>query len=239
VHPIDVDKDIKFRLPNDCVRDMHDTTITSLLLGVLALSTTLVSPFSGSLVVVAAADAATTTTTSGGRLVRKPKKRCADPLGAVLRIMDCIVAQDVNCTAAGYHPDFVKSHNGVRTNDTSGIHTPAFWTGAFTLVTFDLNIDFTSQDKRKDQQQVSIRYVESVVTTNGVNLGFPRPLSTFPFNQTFIQHEHAVVTVGCKCQMVEWDQYGDTAEQKAVTQVVDALVAVLGEGGGPREGPSP
>lgn len=193
---------------------MHDSTITSLLLGILALATTLVSPFSGGLVVVAAVDAAATTT-GGDKLVRKPKKRCSDPPGAVLRIMDCIVAQDVTCAAAGYHPDFVKSHNGIRTNDTSGIHTPAFWTGAFILVTFELNIDFTSEDKHKDRQQVSIRYVESVVTTNEVNLGFPRPSSIFPFNQTFAQHEHAVVTVGCRCQVVEWDQYGDTAEQKS------------------------
>lgn len=161
--------------------------------------------------------------------------RCADPLGAVLRTIDCITTQkDAYCAAAGYHPDFVKFHNGVLTNDTSGIHLSPFWDNVFGVAALQLDINFTGVDKDKDRQQVSLRYVETVIFTDGANLGLPPAPSSslpFPFGQTFLQHEHALVTVNKQCQMVEWDQYGDNAEQEAIGLAVGALLAVLGGGG--------
>ena len=161
-----------------------------------------------------------------GNSCRKKGKRCNFPLDAVLKTMECIEAENAECSAAGYNPDFVKKHNGIVANNTAGIHTPDYWQGAFTLVDLLLDINYESEDKQAETQQVNLRYVESVITTDGTDLALP-PSSTFPFNQTLFQYEHAIVTVDSDCKMLEWDQYGDNAEQVAVDVVVGAILGVL------------
>lgn len=115
-----------------------------------------------------------------------------------------------------------KLHNGVDTNtviDGDG----QFWTGAFAFFTFSLDYDF-QENVASEPNMASVRYVETVKTTDGSNLGFPAR-NAYPFGQTFIQYEHALVTVDDDCKMVLWDQYGDNQEQTDVIDASDALIA--------------
>jgi len=145
---------------------------------------------------------------------------CPDPLAAILATLDCIEQEDPVCASQGYNStEFKKFHNGVDTMtviDAGG----GFWSISFTLV--DLSLDFDFQ-QNVGPNQASLRYVEVVNTTNGVQLSLP-PCSEYPYGQTFYQHEHALVTVDDDCKMTLWDQYGDNREQAAVDKAVAAIV---------------
>lgn len=156
------------------------------------------------------------------------KDNCADPLQSVLDTMQCIADGDSICVAAGYAPTFTKKHNGILTTDFLGINTPEYWEGAFFLVDLGLDFNYEAEDANAATRQVSLRYLESVITLSGSPFGLPD--SDYPFGQTFFQHEHALVTVNEDCKMIEWDQYGDNEEQEAVGTAVNAILGMLGSG---------
>eukprot|EP00547_Thalassionema_nitzschioides_P000641 CAMPEP_0194213174 /NCGR_PEP_ID=MMETSP0156-20130528/13558_1 /TAXON_ID=33649 /ORGANISM="Thalassionema nitzschioides, Strain L26-B" /LENGTH=220 /DNA_ID=CAMNT_0038941145 /DNA_START=84 /DNA_END=746 /DNA_ORIENTATION=+ len=143
---------------------------------------------------------------------------CEDPVAAVLKTLQCIEDEDAQCASAGYNKRvFRKLHNGIDTNTNIGYF---FWIGGFALLDFKLEIDHTYQIA---PNQIGIRYVEIVTTTNGSTL-FLDPSNVFPFSQTFYQHEHALVTVDENCKMILWDQTGDNKEQTDVDDVADDIV---------------
>jgi len=133
---------------------------------------------------------------------------------AVLETLNCIESEDLECALAGYAAEFVKLHNGI---DTKTVINPEFWGGAFALLDITLEINHF---KKINNNLLSIRYVETV-TLSPSAFGIPLP------DQTFLQHEHALVTFNKAGQMTLWDQYGDNAEQSAVTDAVNAIVAIL------------
>ncbi|KAL7546195.1 hypothetical protein ACHAWF_009535 [Thalassiosira exigua] len=154
------------------------------------------------------------------------KDICANPLQSVLNTMKCIEDQNSNCAARGYAPTFVKKHNGIMTMDFNGIFTQPYWDGAFFLTNLGLEINYVAEDATAGTHQVNLRYVETIITTDGSNLGLP-PTSDYPFNQTFHQHEHALVTVNEDCKMIEWIQYGDNKEQEDVPTAVNAILTFV------------
>jgi len=128
---------------------------------------------------------------------------CADPVEAVLHIMSCIENENAFCASSGYASSFIKLHNGVDTK--TKVPGFFFWSGAFYFIDFYLDIDHVAL---VGDNQVSLRYVETVAFNDG---------------DTFLQHEHAIITVNNSCKMVLWDQYGDNEEQIAVDNKADDL----------------
>ena len=55
-----------------------------------------------------------------------------------------------------------------------------------------------------------------MTTANGYPLVLDSPSDQYPYDQTFVQHEHALVTVDGNCKIALWDQYGDDMEQAVV-----------------------
>ena len=99
-----------------------------------------------------------------------PAVVCADPLGAVLAIMDCIEREDLACATAGYAKEFVKTHNGIVDPTAIALDEPEFWGGAFFVV--DLALTYNFRD-HFDTNRVSLRYVESVKTLDVSNYTVP------------------------------------------------------------------
>jgi len=143
---------------------------------------------------------------------------CEDPVAAVLKTMKCIEDGDVGCSHEGYNSrKFRKLHNGI---DTETQMNYFFWFGAFRLLTFELDIDHIY---KMEGNTIGIRYIEKVTTTDGTSL-FLQPSYTTPYNQTYYQHEHAIVTVDEDCKMILWDQTGDNKEQTDVEDIADEIV---------------
>lgn len=152
------------------------------------------------------------------RTSSKNRDECEDPVAAVLATLQCIEEEDVQCASAGYNTGlFRKLHNGIDTDTNIGYF---FWLGGFALLDFKLEIDHVYEIA---PNQIGIRYLESVTTTDGSTL-FLTPSDVFPFSQTFYQHEHALVTVDKNCKMILWDQTGDNKEQTDVDDVADDIV---------------
>lgn len=128
---------------------------------------------------------------------------CADPVDSVLRIMACIENENAFCAASGYSPSFAKLHNTIDTETQA----PGFlfWVGTFFVLDFQLDINHAAL---VGENQVSLRYIETVAFNDG---------------DTFLQHEHAIVTVDDQCKMVLWDQYGDNEEQRVVDEKADDI----------------
>lgn len=151
-------------------------------------------------------------------------QNCSDPVASILETMRCIERENASCATAGYNStQFVKLHNDVDTNTTID-SDGQFWTGAFALLSFRLNF---SDARNLGPNLAHLRYVETVTFTDGANLGL-MPSMTYPFGQTYVQHEDAFVTTDDDCMMVKWDQYGDNAEQEAVTRNVNDILCLLG-----------
>lgn len=129
---------------------------------------------------------------------------CGDPIEKVLDIMECIEQEDVECVTAGYSPDFKKYHNGV---DTETVITPDYWEGAFMFVDLSLEINHSAV---LDDSVVSLRYVETIAFTDG---------------DSFLQYEHAIVTIDDECRILIWDQYGDNREQLAIEEKVEDILS--------------
>jgi len=144
---------------------------------------------------------------------------CPDPLAAILVTLDCVEREDVACAASGYDSSaFRKLHNGIDTNTTI---TAEFWAGSFAFV--DIGLDYNYQ-ANVGVNQASLRYVEVVNTTDGSELGF-KPCDEYPWGASFVQHEHAIVTVDDSCRMILWDQYGDNEEQVGIESAVDLILS--------------
>lgn len=151
----------------------------------------------------------------------QPSTACLDPVASVIEILQCVADEDATCAGNGYNKGaFKKLHNGVDTNTNISF---GFWTGAFLLLDFQIEVNHAFQF---GDNQVSVRYIETVITTDGSDL-FLDPSDTYPFSQAFDQHEHALVTVDDDCRIVMWDQYGDNKEQTDVEDAVDVIVCEL------------
>ena len=148
-----------------------------------------------------------------------PMIGCEDPLTAIMKTLDCVVAEDEPCASSGYDLNFVKLHNGINTNVT-GLGSGEFWTGVFALL--DMELDYSHQ-ANIGPNQASVRYVEKVTFTNGASLGLA-PSTEYPYGAEMLQHEHAIVTVNDDCKMVLWDQYGDNKEQKDVDEAAAMIL---------------
>ena len=149
---------------------------------------------------------------------------CGDPLTEILKTLDCVEKKEVECASKGYSPTFKKFHNGIDTNtviDTDG----SYWSTAFALL--DIYLDYNHKINI-GPNQASIRYKETVVMTNGTSLGLPEAKTEHPYNATFYQYEHALVTVDDDCKMDLWDQYGDNEEQKAVDSAAFTILCDFG-----------
>jgi hypothetical protein len=148
---------------------------------------------------------------------------CPDPLQAILATLDCVEQEDPVCASAGYDAaNFKKLHNGRDTNtviDSGG----AYWSGAFALV--DLSLEYNHKINVLDSpNQASLRYVETVTMATGAEFGL-EPCDESPWGETYLQYEHALVTVNDDCQMVLWDQYGDNEEQSAVDNAAATILS--------------
>ena len=99
----------------------------------------------------------------------------------------------------------------------------------FVTVTPLLPIPITIyQQKSLTLYFISIRYEEIVTTASGYPLILDSPSTEYPFSQTFVQHEHALVTVEGDCKISLWDQYGDDMEQVDVeTAAADLFKAYI------------
>ena len=102
---------------------------------------------------------------------------------------------------------------------------PEFWEGAFTVLDFVFDIRVASNP---NPNQASVRYIENVTTSDGLNLGQPSASTEYPFSVTLSQHEHAIVEVDDDCKIRVWDQYGDDQEQVAVDVAVADLICATG-----------
>ena len=129
---------------------------------------------------------------------------CPRPVKAVLSALQCFENEDAACVANAYSADFVLMHNDQPTaTDPSN---SLFWNLAFMFSDFSVDINHL---KRVGLKQVSIRYVETLDFTNNVTVN---------------QHEHALVTVDRDCRIQLWDQYGDDAEQQAVSDNIRVII---------------
>jgi len=72
-----------------------------------------------------------------------------------------------------------------------------------------------------------VRYIDNIKMSDGSNFG-RSPSRTYPFNATFKQYEHALVTVDDDCKIIQWDQYGDNKEQSDADAAMDAMIAEVG-----------
>lgn len=154
-------------------------------------------------------------------LVKNVQSEECSPLESVKHIMACVKAKDAECASAGYNPAFAKLHNGLPSSSMLGVHTKDWWAAIFAVGDLSLDYNYTSENREK--KEASIRYVETVSTTDGTTLGLPAS-DAYPFAQTFEQHEHAIVTVDDDCKLILWDQYGDNAEQEAVDTATAAIL---------------
>ena len=153
--------------------------------------------------------------------LRNVEQVCEDPIGSILSTLTCIEEQDADCASLGYVSNFVKLHNGVDTHTKIG--GKFIWQTGFDVSKIKLDIN---HQMNIGINKASIRYVETVTTTDGANLGFTKaePSDEYPYSQVFVQHEHALVTVDNDCRIVMWDQYGDNKEQTDVDDAVDIIV---------------
>eukprot|EP00545_Synedropsis_sp_CCMP1620_P008226 CAMPEP_0119021644 /NCGR_PEP_ID=MMETSP1176-20130426/26412_1 /TAXON_ID=265551 /ORGANISM="Synedropsis recta cf, Strain CCMP1620" /LENGTH=205 /DNA_ID=CAMNT_0006976301 /DNA_START=108 /DNA_END=725 /DNA_ORIENTATION=- len=149
--------------------------------------------------------------------------RCANPKRAVRNLLMCVGNNDAVCAAAAYDPGFQRFHNEVFTGQIS-ITDPTFWEGAFTFFPrFEFDIKFA---RNAGKNMASVRYIETVTSTYGTNLGLPAS-SVSPFGQVVVQHEHALVTVNNNCNIIKWDQYGDNKEQTDVDNITSGIFCIL------------
>jgi hypothetical protein len=87
-----------------------------------------------------------------------------------LTTLDCVEKGNATCAPVGYSATaFRKLHNGIDTNTTIDAGGN-FWNGAFALS--DLILEINHQ-MNIGPNQASIRYVETVVMTDGTSLGLP------------------------------------------------------------------
>ncbi|CAN0160290.1 unnamed protein product [Ectocarpus sp. 8 AP-2014] len=155
---------------------------------------------------------------------------CADPAQAILDLFDCFEAEDIPCVVAGYGPGFETYHNeNLAATDLQ--FTEEFWTLSLLVLDFDFDVKFY---KNLGSNQATVRYVQTVTTTDGVSVGAPSS-TEYPFSYARDQHEHVIATLNDDCQVEKWDQYGDNQEQNDVFDATNAVICVIGASGLPIE----
>jgi len=154
---------------------------------------------------------------------------CQDPMTAVMKTLGCIESKDHVCATEGYNIlRFKKYHNGIDTRTPAGFPIPGmkdmFWKMGLKFSTFKLTYDHMMFLGRN---MVSVRYIEDVRMSDGTDFNLTAR-NTWPWNQTILQYEHAIVKVDNECRIMWWDQYGDNKEQTDVTDAVDEMMADQG-----------
>lgn len=109
--------------------------------------------------------------------------------------------------------------------------TEEFWTLSLLVLDFDFDVKFY---KNLGSNQATVRYVQTVTTTDGVSVGAPSS-TEYPFSYARDQHEHVIATLNDDCEVEKWDQYGDNQEQNDVFDATFAVICVIGASGLPIE----
>ena len=164
---------------------------------------------------------------SGSKYVSKKQKKsyseggCEDPLAATLQTLQHLAdGTDPVSTAMGYADGYRRIHNGVDTGLDFGSDPTEYFVFIFQLGSLSFTFD---HQVNIGPNMASVRYVKGVQFTDGSAFDLPAS-DEYPFNTSYVQHEHALVTVDDDCKVLLWDQYGDNAEQDAVDENIDALV---------------
>lgn len=144
------------------------------------------------------------------------KNSCKDPVKAVLANIACFVAKDVDCSVAAAGPGAKELRDEI---DLETVPDEEFWQTAFLYV--DQKYE-TKQISTIGENQVSYRYIRTTITSDGAALGLP-PSASYPFSETFIQHEHALVTVDDDCKVLVWDAYGGSQELMNQNEATSAM----------------
>ncbi len=167
---------------------------------------------------------------SGSNKASKKQKKshseggCEDPLAAIMQTLQYVAdGGDPVSTAMGYAGGYMRIHNGVDTGLDFGDDPAEYFEFLFQLGSLSFSFD---HQVNVGPNMASIRYVKGVQFTDGTAFGLPAS-DEYPFNTSYVQHEHALVTVDDDCKVLLWDQYGDNAEQDAVNENIDALVEEL------------
>ena len=101
--------------------------------------------------------------------LRNVEQACEDPIGSILSTLTCIEQQDADCASSGYASNFVKLHNGIDTHTKIG--GKFIWETGFDVSKIKLDIN---HQMNIGINKASIRYVETVTTTDGEELGFTK-----------------------------------------------------------------
>lgn len=148
-------------------------------------------------------------------------KPCPDPLAAIKETMDCLFVKNSTCVNNGYNwIRFAKYHNGKNV----GLRLFPFdiyWSMALKFSTFELIYDHA---QNVGTNKASVRYKEIIIMSNGTEFDIPAN-DIYPFSETIVQYEHALVSVDNNCKMTRWDQYGDNLEQKEVDDAMDGFMS--------------
>merc|ERR1719384_2283244 len=135
-------------------------------------------------------------------------------------ILTCIENKDYRCATKGYNPRvFKKYHNGKDTKTPIGF-TSIFWKMGVKFSTFILDYEITEE---MGNYTARFKYVETVIMSDGTEFE-KKPSNVYPFNQTFLQHEDAIVQLNPLCRIKWWNQTGIDSEQEAVDDAVDAMM---------------
>ena len=98
-----------------------------------------------------------------------------------------------------------------------------FWTGLFIIQDLSFDVDFYGNPS---PNLAAVRYIETVTTFDGSD-GTTPPITDYPFSQTFMQHEFALIDVDDDCKLLKWDQYGDNKERTDVIEATAAILSIL------------
>ena len=105
-----------------------------------------------------------------------------------------------------------------------------FWQGAFLYADYKYE---TKQISTIGENQVSYQeYIRTVITSDAAALGLP-PSASYPFSETFIQHEHALVTVDDDYKVLVWDAYGGSQEFINLNEATSAMYMLCLSGSTP------
>ena len=154
-------------------------------------------------------------------------KSCGNHTRVIEMLFECVTKEDSECVASLYNSvEFKSVHNNVVVSPTPATGDPKFWATAFLLL--DFSFDVKMLEKTNSKNQVSVRYIEKMVTSDGVSMGVTNaPRTDYLFHQRINQYEHAIVDLDEDCKIVRWDQYGDNKEQTDVAAAAQALLCYL------------
>lgn len=119
---------------------------------------------------------------------------------------------------------FTRSHNGKPANLRSAWPLTSYWTQSLKFAKHSFRSDSMYRDENVGTNMAEVRFVDQIRTSDGTEFRL-KSSNVYPFNATFFQHQHTLVTVDDNCKMIKWDQYGDNVEEKAESDVMAAFAS--------------